>query len=187
MYCETMPPLTETERVFAENNLRLVFEFLHKNHLPQEDWFDVIVFGFLSAVHDFHAKKTAQQFAFSTIAFRQMKYSVRQEYEYQNAVKRPQNVQSLDAVLTGCEDRPFALLSTIEDRHQNVVEKVENTERIRKALDLLDTQHENVKRAVIMHMAGYSRTEISECCHLAKSTVSWHIYRFQKKLREAGI
>ena len=43
-------PLTPEQRLFAEENHNLVYKFLAENHLPRDEFYDVVIFGYLRAV-----------------------------------------------------------------------------------------------------------------------------------------
>ena len=69
MLCEV--PLTKEQQTFATAHHSLVYKFLNENRLPEDEFYDVVIFGYLKAVRDYFSDLTAQQFTFSTIAIRQ--------------------------------------------------------------------------------------------------------------------
>ena len=72
MLCEV--PLTKEQQAFATAHHSLVYKFLNENRLPEDEFYDVVIFGYLKAVRDYFSDLTAQQFTFSTIANRRMKF-----------------------------------------------------------------------------------------------------------------
>ena len=66
MLCEV--PLTKEQQTFATAHHSLVYKFLNENRLPEDEFYDVVIFGYLKAVRDYFSDLTAQQFTFSTIA-----------------------------------------------------------------------------------------------------------------------
>ena len=68
MLCEV--PLTKEQQAFATAHHSLVYKFLNENRLPEDEFYDVVIFGYLKAVRDYFSDLTAQQFTFSTIANR---------------------------------------------------------------------------------------------------------------------
>lgn len=46
-------PMTQEERQFAEQNHSLVTEFIRKKHLAMNDYYDIVIFGYLSAVQQY--------------------------------------------------------------------------------------------------------------------------------------
>ena len=77
MLCEV--PLTKEQQAFATDHHGLVYKFLNENHLPEDEFYDVVVFAYLKAVKDYFNSPSAQKFSFSTIATRQMKFRL---YDY---------------------------------------------------------------------------------------------------------
>lgn len=75
MLCEV--PLTKEQQTFATAHHSLVYKFLNENRLPEDEFYDVVIFGYLKAVRDYFSDLTAQQFTFSTIG-----------YDYDKAVER---------------------------------------------------------------------------------------------------
>ena len=68
--CEV--PLTHEQRVFAAEHHNLVYKFLNENHLPEDDFYDVVIFGYLSAVRRYLTIPQLHQYSFNTIAWRGM-------------------------------------------------------------------------------------------------------------------
>lgn len=70
MYNNT--PLTETQADFAAEHHDLIFRFLNMKRLPEVDYYDVAVFGYISAVRSYLAREDLRRYAFSTIAYKRM-------------------------------------------------------------------------------------------------------------------
>ena len=49
--------LTDTERLFAEERHALIYKFLNTNGLPEDEFYDVVAFGYLRAVRRYHREK----------------------------------------------------------------------------------------------------------------------------------
>ena len=112
-------PMTKEEREFAEQKHDLVVEFLHRRHLPMNDYYDIVIFGYLSAVQQYFRNPPAGV-EFKTMAFRAMKDSILREGEYHARAKRCGYTVSLDTE---------GYHSTIPDQKQDVERQTE-----RKAL-----------------------------------------------------
>ena len=50
---KTYKPLTENERQYATENYHLIMEFLKRERLNPEEFFDVVVFEYLDAVRKY--------------------------------------------------------------------------------------------------------------------------------------
>ena len=90
-------PMTQEERDFAEQKHDLVIQFLHCKCLPMDDYYDIVIFGYLSAVQQYIRKPPAGV-AFKAMAFRAMKDAVLREGEYYSRAKRCGVTVGLDDV-----------------------------------------------------------------------------------------
>ena len=79
--------MTQEEREFAEQKHDLVVEFLYRRHLPMNDYYDIVIFGYLSAVQQYFRDPPAGV-EFKAMAFRAMKDSILREGEYHARAKR---------------------------------------------------------------------------------------------------
>ena len=68
-------PMTQEEREFAEQHHDLVTDFLRYRHLPADDFYDIVIFGYLSAVQQYF-RDPPVVVKFKAMAFRAMKDSV---------------------------------------------------------------------------------------------------------------
>ena len=62
MLCEV--PLTKEQQDFAAEHHGLVYKFLNDNHLPEDEFYDVVIFGYLKAVQDFFPGKCCDNILF---------------------------------------------------------------------------------------------------------------------------
>ena len=92
-------PMTQEEREFAEQHHDMVIDYLRCKRLPMDDFYDIIIFGYLSAVQQYFRNPPAGV-AFKAMAFRAMKDSVLREGEYHARAKRC-------GVTVGLGARPF--------------------------------------------------------------------------------
>lgn len=51
-------PMTPAQQLFAEEHHNLVYAFLNEKKLPEDEYYDVVVFGYLQAVMDYTAGRT---------------------------------------------------------------------------------------------------------------------------------
>lgn len=66
-------PLTPEQKTFAADNHGLVYKFLNENQLPEDKFYDVVIFGYLRAVRRFFVETNLQKYSFSTIAWNCMR------------------------------------------------------------------------------------------------------------------
>ena len=90
-------PMTQEEREFAEQKHNLVIDFLRCKHLPMDDFYDIMIFSYLSAVQQYIRNPPAGV-EFKAMAFRAMKDAILREGEYHSRSKRSGITVSLDDV-----------------------------------------------------------------------------------------
>lgn len=93
MLCEV--PLTKEQQDFAAENHGLVYKFLNDNHLPEDEFYDVVIFPYLKAVRDYFEDETAQRFAFAAIAKHRMQLCICDHFRAQARRKRNAEIVSI--------------------------------------------------------------------------------------------
>ena len=88
-------PMTQEEREFAEQKHDLVIDFLQRKHLSMDDFYDVVIFGYLSAVQQYFRNPPAGV-SFEAMAVRAMKDSILRDSEYHARAKRSGVTVSMD-------------------------------------------------------------------------------------------
>ena len=81
MLCEV--PLTKEQQDFAAEHHGLVYKFLNDNHLPENEFYDVVIFPYLKAVKDYFSDESAQHYSFAAIAMHRMRLCI---YDYSTVV-----------------------------------------------------------------------------------------------------
>ena len=89
--------MTQEEREFAEQHHNMVIDYLRCKHLPMDDFYDIVIFGYPSAVQQYFRNPPANV-EFKAMAFRAMKDSVLRESEYHSRAKRCGVTVGLDDV-----------------------------------------------------------------------------------------
>ena len=97
-------PLTAEEQRFAESNHYVVEQFLKRNRLEPDDWYDVVIFRYLLSVKKWHQESGLHKWKFSTIAKNGMRSAVGNEKKKDS--RRIQTI-SLDEVIPGTEDMTY--------------------------------------------------------------------------------
>ena len=88
-------PMTQEEREFAEQNHDLVIDYLRRRRLPMDDFYDVVIFGYLSAVQQYF-RNPPPNVTFAAMAVRAMKDSILRDGEYRTRAKRTAAIVGLD-------------------------------------------------------------------------------------------
>ena len=87
--------MTQEEREYAEQRHDLVIDFLYRKHLPMDDYYDIVIFGYLSAVQQYFRDLPAGV-AFEAVAVQAMKDSILRDGEYRTCAKRSGVAMSMD-------------------------------------------------------------------------------------------
>lgn len=132
-------PMTQEEREFAEQKHDLVIDFLRCKRLPMDDYYDVVIFGYLSAVQQYFRNPPAGV-KFKAMAFRAMKDSVLRDGEYNVRAKRCGVTVSLDAA-----DRH----STIQDTKQNTARQAEGKALLEQAASVATPKEAKIIRLLV--------------------------------------
>ena len=85
--------LTPQQALLAEKHIGLVYRFLQHNHLKEDDYYDILIFGYLQAVQEYDENPFLANYSFSTIAWRRMQTTLNDHFYSENLAKnRPHTV-----------------------------------------------------------------------------------------------
>lgn len=149
-------PLTPEQGVFAAENHDLVIKFLKTRQLPIDEFYDIVIFGYLKAVRDYFNRPDLRKYAFSTICWKAMMQSVSNHNKETLRKKRNAEVISIHSELY--EDGPV-LESTLPVYHDLLA-------RLKAELllhDLATVISEQQMDMVRMRSHGYNIREIARC------------------------
>lgn len=103
----TLSPLTEQEKKFAEQNHDLVYNFLHKRGYSIEEYYSVVIPGYLKAVRVYHRREDIRnKYAFPFISQQYMRAEIKDYFRIQDAQKR-KPVEVIISLDTDCPDEVF--------------------------------------------------------------------------------
>ena len=164
--------LTKEQSDFAALHHDLVGGFLRKRGYPFEEFYDVVVFGYLDAVRDFfEIEGLADKYAFSTLAFRGMRFCVADFLRAQNRQKRKAVVLRYDED-AHCDAR----LAASGDPERALLEK-EEKRALRKALG------PRGHRAISLKASGYKIGEIGKRLGISPRRASAEIAEARRAAR----
>ena len=173
--------MTSQEQAFAEANLHLVSNFLSFHQLPEEEYYDVVIFGYLKAVQAYFRHPIApERQNFIALARRCMSGEVRNEWRYENRKLRKNDypVLSLDSPVT--EDAGCDFHSVIADKKVNTARRIENADLIARILAAATKREYEILRLVF---SGYSQKEIAALTGYTIRIVQRALYRFRDRAR----
>lgn len=152
MLCEV--PLTAEQRDFAADHHSLVYKFLNENRLPEDEFYDVVIFGYLKAVRDYFCDSTAQKYSFTTIAFRRMRFCLCDYFRSQARKKR--NVE-LYSIHIGLGPDSYPLEETIAD-YDDLMQQLETSLLLHELAGKVSRQQMDMVR---LKTCGYNLREIA--------------------------
>lgn len=157
--------LTQEERDFAASNHDLIYSYLRHKGLTVDEYYDVVVFGFLTAVNRFHTQLHLRKYQFSTIAYKCMGSSYRDYLIRQNRQKRSGCTISLDAPI-GLDYA--ATLGDITPDCSNDDTKAVSSQMLE---DIEKYLNRSQRRFLRLRLIGYTSKEISQMTHVKENTV----------------
>jgi len=166
--------LTDTQRDFAAENHDLVYQFLRARRLPEDEYYDIVVFGYLRAVKIYDQQPELRQHTFKTIAFKRMFAVLWNHYRSLYAAKRNATVLSLNSPAKQGGELQEYIASPGSAVHE-YAEARENWEAIRPVITPKQMQ------ALDMRAQGYTNREIGKVYYLTPGAVSSRMYRLRKK------
>lgn len=170
-------PLTREQRAFAEEHHGVIYTFLRTSRLPEVDFYDVAVFGYLNAVRKYMERQELQAYAFTTIAFWSMRTAINNERK--KATRRPATL-SLDAE----DDNGFSLYGIIPD--EALASAEEDPIISRQYIDLLNILTEPQRTVLTMKASGYTAREIAGILgYSSTSAVDNIAFKGRKAIRDA--
>lgn len=147
-------PLTHEEKVFASDHHNLVYEFLHEHHLSVDEFYDIIIFGYLNAVKTYLSRTDLQIYAFPTLGWKLMTQSLSDYYKEQLCQKRKSEMSSLNS--THCT------------HNLSLEETIHVTDNLMQQLEIVLLLHDLSKRVsqqqmeiVRMKSHGYNLQDIA--------------------------
>lgn len=99
-----MKPLTGEQKHLAELNHDLVYKFLNENDLPESEYYDVVIFGYLCAAQEYCENPKLKKYSFTTVAWQKMLCSVKNHKKYLSREKRDFPTVSLSELVGNAED-----------------------------------------------------------------------------------
>lgn len=171
-------PLTDEERAFAEEQHRLVDDFLRYKRLSADDYYDVIVFGYLTAVQQYFRKPPANV-RFSDMAFRAMKDAVSEDIKFNARPIRHGETLSLDHPVNGSESD---LRDCLPDPAQDVSKQAEDRALIAQIKGMTEDSQMDV---VALIAKGYLLHEAAHLLGISTSTARGRLYRLRETVQAA--
>lgn len=151
-----------------------MYRFLHYRELPVDEYYDIVIFGYLAAVQEYDEKPGLDdKFQFSTIAWQKMSDCLCKHFTY---INRP--MRKAIAVSLYSEDT-VSLDTMLPDRKHNVQDTVENRQYLLQLLSHLTNKEREV---VFLKANGLSYSEIADWCGITPDGVGSRFARLRRRL-----
>lgn len=161
-------PMTQEEREFAEQHHDLVSDFLRYKHLPVDDFYDVVIFGYLSAVQQYF-RNPPVDVEFNAMAFRAMKDSILRDGEYHARAKRCGSTVSLDT-------------DTIPDPKQDTERQTERKVLLEQAASMATPREAKIIRLLV---DGFALREAARFLKMPKAAAVSYMEDFYCRAKVA--
>jgi len=160
--------LTAEQQSFAAEHHGLVYSFLNEKSLKENDFYDIVVFGYLRAVKRYFAEpRLSQNYAFSTIAWGAMRTSLSNHLRSETRQKRAAITISIDTIISDDNEAlPFQEALSVPDPLMLDLE----TELL--MLDLASKVSKREMEIITMKTNGYGIREIAKARQMPVKGVS---------------
>lgn len=156
-------PLTPEQRLFAADNHDLVYAFLRERNLPENEYYDIVIFGFLRAVRRYFTEAALRQYKFSTIAWNCMYVDLFNYLKAQHRQKRTATVVSIH--ISKHDDLP------LEEAIAGTDELMQQLETRLLLHDLASRVSKQQMDMVRLRNSGYSDRDIAQKQNISMSQV----------------
>lgn len=160
-----MQTMTREQQDFAASNHSLVFKFLNKKHLGEDEYYDIVIFGYLRAVQKYFQRSELHRYKFATIAWSAMETDVSNYYNYKKRPMRKAVCHSLDEVISGTDD---LLLNAVISVSDNSIESVEDNLLWMEVASVITKKQMDILR---MKVAGMSEREIAKEYQISRDSI----------------
>ena len=160
----TLQPLTENEKIQAEENHALVYSFLHRHKYSIEDMYNVVIFGYLKGIQIYNRRNDIKgKYHIAFICEQYMRAEVSNYFRIENAKKRKpeEAIISLDAEYAEVENLYNAVGGNSAE------DEILQRESIREIV----TGFSQIQKGILqLKLEGYSNKEICIRLELPSST-----------------
>lgn len=169
--------LTHLQRQFAEEHQETVLRFLSRMRLPVEDYYDIVIFGYLQAVQEYDENPALSRFQFDTIAWTKMSDCLGKHHAYANRPKRKAPTVSTYAYTKD----GLTLDEILPDRRKDL--QAQAADRL-FAMEVLSCLTETERQMVYLKADGLTCREIAEIFSTTVHGINGQFRRMRIRLAE---
>lgn len=167
--------LTNLQKQFSEEHIGIVYKYLHYKHLPVDEYYDIIIFGYLSAVQEYDERPELNAFLFTTIAWSRMQECLYHHYQYQHrSIRNAPQISLYTLAETGT-----SLDELIPNRKKDLQEHA--SDRI-LVMEIMNQLTETEKQLFTLKAKGLTIREIAKQFSLSPSGIQSRFGRMRKRL-----
>lgn len=169
--------MTPLQRQFAEEHQNVVFRFLNQKKLPIDDYYDIVIFGYLQAVQEYDENPALSRFQFSTIAWTRMNGCLCSHYTYENRKMRKAPTVNIHSHIQAGR----TLDEILPDRRKDLQEQTADRLFVMEVLSCLT---ETEQQMVHMKADGLTYREIAEIFCTTVHSINGRFRRMRVRLTE---
>lgn len=147
-------PLTFEQRQFAAEHHDLVYAFLNDKHLPEDEYYDVIIFGYIDAVRRYFVNPNLQHYSFGTIAWGGMQGALA---NYNRSLHRQKRTATIVSIHVSNHNNGLPLEETIESSDE-LMQQLETRLLLHDLANHVSKQQMDMIR---LRTSGYSNRDIA--------------------------
>ena len=174
-----LQPLTETEKKQAEENHNLVYSFLHRHTYSIEDFYNVVIFGYLKGIQTYNRREDLRnKYQIAFICERYMSAEIGNYFRTKNAQKRKpaENMISLDADYAESENFYNCTCGKSADPESEII-------GADLRMHLFEHLTKSQRKIAEMKMKGYDNKEIFLLLEIKPSTYYKEVQRIKEILK----
>ena len=172
--------MTTLQKQFAEEHQDSLFRFLSHKGLPVEDYYDIVIFGYLQAVQEYDENPALSRFQFSTIAWTKMSDCLSKHFSYENKPKRKAPTVSIHTYTSD----GLALDEILPDRRKDL--QAQTADRL-FAMEVLSCLTETERQMVHLKADGLTCREIAEVFSTTVHSINGQFRRMRMRLTEMDL
>lgn len=169
--------MTPLQRQFADEHQDTVFRFLSHKNLSVEDYYDIVIFGYLQAVQEYDENPALARFQFNTIAWTKMSDCLGKHFSYENKPKRKAHTVSIHTYTSG----GLTLDEILPDRRRDL--QAQTADRL-FTMEVLSCLTESERQMVHLKADGLTCREIAEIFSTTVHTINGRFRRMRMRLTE---
>lgn len=175
-------PLTAEEREFAKNHHNLIFTYCHKNKLPLEDWYDILVIPYLQSAKKYMETEKLHNYSFMAILFQDLHRAYGNYYRDLNRQCRmPEGgFTSLDLKIDDSKKEDEYIGEWWIDRKQDVEQEIIDKAML---LDIMENLNEIQQKILNMLLQDYLRQDIKKNLGIGQRTFRSNMEEIERVVR----